>query len=88
VDDVFYRLDEGNLYSYSKLFIITQLTSPEIGFKIESYLIGSGSGYSIGELGLFLIDNDENETIFSRLTFEPIPVSGGNTYEITYYIYF
>jgi hypothetical protein len=86
VDDVFYRLDEGNLYIYAKLFLINELASPEIGFKIESYLIGSGSGYSIGELGLFL--NDNPATIFSRLVFEPIPVALGNTYEITYYIYF
>ena len=40
---------------------------------------------SISELGLVLSDN---ETLFSRLVFDAIPLTADHTYEITYYIYF
>jgi hypothetical protein len=73
--------------------VVSLLTSPEIGIKIDIYLTGKNEDKNISELGLFLNDNTVGPpatpaTMFSRLVFEPIPLTAEHTYEITYYIYF
>jgi len=53
-------------------------------------------GFLAEELGLLLTKedtiptgNDElNEKLFSRVTFDPVPVASGDKYEVEYYIYF
>jgi len=38
----------------------------------------------VSELGILLSDG----SLFSRLVFEPVPLTSGTTYNLTYYIYF
>lgn len=51
-------------------------------------------GLNISEIGLVIkeldINGEEtlNETLFSRVVFDTIPVAAGETYEVNYYIYF
>jgi hypothetical protein len=54
------------------------------------------SGFLAEELGLFLTKEEivpiaagsVNQALFSRVTFDPIPVASGDTYLLEYYIYF
>jgi hypothetical protein len=55
-----------------------------IGIKLNIVLEGSSVYEATSELGLFLNDN----TLFSRLVFDPIPIATGFKYRLTYYIYF
>jgi hypothetical protein len=42
----------------------------------------------VSELGLVLTKTGEADILFSRLTFDAIPLTNDNDYEIKYYIYF
>jgi len=55
-----------------------------IGIKLNIILEGGSVYESTSELGLFLDDN----TLFSRIVFDPIPITSGFKYRLTYYIYF
>lgn len=49
----------------------------------------SGDISSISELGLFMkSESDSTEYMFSRITFDPIPYSANESFDMTYYIYF
>lgn len=44
--------------------------------------------YTAQELGLIMTKTGSPDLLFSRVSFDPIPVSSGETYEVEYYIYF
>jgi len=85
---------EGDFYfntANSKLYIVEKVVVliPEhlgIGIKLNIILEGSSSYEATSELGLFL--NSDSETLFSRVVFDPIPITAGFKYRLTYYIYF
>jgi hypothetical protein len=58
-----------------------------IGLKLNIRLTGSNGLDNAKELGLFLTDGT-NQSLFSRLVFEPVSLAAGYDYKLTYYIYF
>ncbi len=70
------------------MFMIIQTTIDNINLT---------DSFTVQELGLFLTNNglditapslDSPKKLFSRIVFDPIPVSSGDKYEVIYYIYF
>jgi hypothetical protein len=82
-----YQDIDGELFQYVKLMDISSVDDDDLTFKITGRLSGTGTNVtSISELGLFL--NGDGEEMFSRLVFDPFPLSKGTTYTVTYYLYF
>jgi hypothetical protein len=59
-----------------------------IVFKATLNNVLQSDAYTAQELGLFLTKTDSPDLLFSRISFDPIPVSSGESYEVEYYIYF
>jgi len=57
-------------------------------FKGTLNNLQQSSAYTAQELGLILTKTGSPDVLFSRVSFDPIPVSSGETYEVEYYIYF
>jgi hypothetical protein len=84
---LFYNTLNGNLYVRQKALAIEEMPSSDgIGLKISATIRGNASSPAmISELGLFLDDG----SMFSRLAFEPVPLTGDmDAYTISYYVYF
>jgi hypothetical protein len=103
--NTYFATDELKLYTYTEdwddgveirttLNHINLLSDPELGLRIDCQINGnSSSPEMINELGLFLVDidnddNNDNDEMFSRLIFEPVPFVNTMIYTLTYYIYF
>jgi hypothetical protein len=73
-------------------FSINKTADREVVYTvtITKDILGLTNDKSVSELGLVLSDSGDPEvlTLFSRLVFEPIPLTADHTYEIKYYIYF
>lgn len=57
-------------------------------FKGTLSNVQQSSAYTAQELGLIMTKAGSPDLLFSRVSFDPVPVSSGETYEIEYYIYF
>jgi hypothetical protein len=57
-------------------------------FKATLNNSAQSDAYTAQELGLFLTKEESPDLLFSRISFDPIPVSSGESYEVEYYIYF
>jgi len=70
------------------------IISDEPFLKITKVFDGSQINKSVTELGLLYSDSTNNDVtsddleLFSRVIFESIPMVSGNTFEVSYYIYF
>lgn len=72
------------LYRKSKMLEVLP-KSNAIGLRITMDVTGTSEiGEGVCELGLFLNDG----TLFSRVVFDPIPLTDKFTYKLTYFIYF
>lgn len=67
--------------------IVKSVSGDPLGLTISVQLTGADGQYeATSELGLFL--DDDPATMFSRLVFDPVPITDGFEYNLTYYIYF
>jgi hypothetical protein len=82
--DYIFSTRNNKLYYASYILEVLPSTNA-IGLKITIDVIGTtGVDKSSSELGLFLSD----DTLFSRVVFDPVPITDTLKYKLTYYIYF
>jgi hypothetical protein len=81
-----YIFSTRNNKLYYASYILEELPEANaIGLKITIDVTGqNGTDEVSSELGLFLSDS----TLFSRVIFDPIPITDTLKYKLTYYIYF
>jgi hypothetical protein len=95
--NTYFATDESKLYTYTSSWnsgVLTETTLHHInnlstdngiGLQIDVIVSGSPSASTmISELGLFLDDN----SMFSRVIFEPTPFTNATSYKMTYTVYF
>jgi hypothetical protein len=76
-----------------KIIFPLDSTNLSVSFKAEIDNTRSLTGFLAEELGLFISKKTlpglvETKKLFSRIAFDPIPVSSGDRYEIEYFLYF
>lgn len=86
------------LESGSGSIIISEQTGTPISdssyFKIEytfkfKFNSSEAAATTISELGLFLtLNNTTPDIMFSRVTFDPVPINANTEFELKYYVYF
>jgi hypothetical protein len=82
--DYIFSTRNNKLY-YASYVLEVLPSNNAIGLKITIDVIGTtGVDKSSSELGLFLSD----DTLFSRVVFDPVPITDTLKYKLTYYIYF
>jgi hypothetical protein len=59
-----------------------------ITINLDKTSLGVVQDTFLSELGLVLTENGQSDVLFSRLTFDAIPLTADHSYEIKYYIYF
>jgi len=82
--DYIFSTRNNKLY-YASYILEVLPDSVSIGLKITIDIIGTAAvNDASSELGLFLSD----DSLFSRVVFDPIPLTENFKYKLTYYIYF
>lgn len=90
--DTYFATDEFKLYNYTTVWtaatgdfgVIYDLPGG-IGAQVDILVNGvSSPSVMISELGLFLTD----DSLFSRIVFEPTPFTNATKYKMTYTVYF
>lgn len=68
---------------------LIEIGDRHIVFK-GSIIIRVGEEFTLREIGLYLTKDseDNNNILFSRVVFDPIPLAADDTYSVDYYIYF
>jgi hypothetical protein len=82
--------------SNEKIIFPPESTELFLVFTAEINNTSALTGFLVEELGLFITkttlvpggDNIFTRTMFSRIPFDPIPISSGDRYELEYYLYF
>jgi hypothetical protein len=85
IDSVGYY-DTGDTSNFS--INLTDNLTTVITINLDKNSLGVVSDTSLSELGLVLTESEEDDILFSRLTFDAIPLTIDHSYEIKYYIYF
>jgi hypothetical protein len=85
IDD--YIIDIGLVESETIPSAFVRNLDGNIGIEVIIKVKGvSSASEMISEMGLFLNDNDES--MFSRVIFEPTPFTNATSYKMTYTVYF
>lgn len=90
VGNIYYNDKNDKYYEFEPVLSILP-TDNAIGLKITIDVTGSsGTSEGSSELGLFLTDGEVSPTytLFSRVVFDPVPITDTLKYKLTYYIYF
>jgi len=89
--DYYFNTRNNKLY-YTSYILENLPASLPLGLKISIDLEGNGSTTDPArELAIFLEDASEPDpisTLFSRIVFDPLPITAEFRYRLTYYIYF